>query len=112
MGEQEHVSWQKQKRDKWAKHIGSWEESGKSQAEYCRENGLSPKLFYYYKRKHKERHEAGVKLVPVGVHPIQVHQAGSIATPLVLLVGQYKVEIGTGFDQATLGKVVQVLDRI
>jgi transposase-like protein len=112
MGEHEHSSCWKQKRQKWANHIEIWNESGKSQVRYCRENGLSPKVFYYWKRKYKEKHEAGVKLVPVGMQPIQVHQAGSIATPLVLIVGQYKVEIGTGFDQATLGRVVQVLDRI
>jgi len=112
MGEQGRDKRLKENRQKWANHIGSWKESSKSQAQYCRENGLSPKLFYYWKRKHREKHEAGVRLVPVGMHPIQVHQTVSIATPLVLIVGQYKVEIGTGFDSATLAMLVRTLDRI
>lgn len=112
MGEQGRETWLRENRRKWAGHIESWKESGKSQAQYCRENGLSPKLFYYWKRKHKEKHEAGVRLVPVGMHPIQVHQAVSSVAPLVLIVGQYKVEIGTGFNTATLAMLVRTLDRI
>jgi hypothetical protein len=110
MGEQGREKRLRENRQKWANHIESWKESGKSQAQYCRENELSPKLFYYWKRKQKR--EAGVRLVPVGMHPIQVHQAVSIANPLVLIVGQYKVEIGTGFDSATLALLIRTLDRI
>lgn len=112
MGEQGRETGLRENRRKWAGHIESWKESGKSQAQYCRDNGLSPKLFYYWKRKHEEKHEAGVRLVPVGMHPIQVHQAVSSAAPLVLIVGQYKVEIGTGFNTATLAMLVRTLDRI
>ena len=112
MGEQGREKRLKENRQKWANRIESWKISDKTQAQYCRENGLSPKLFYYWKRKHEGKHEAGVRLVPVGMHAIHIHQAGSIATPLVLIVGQYKVEIGTGFDSATLAMLVRTLDKI
>jgi len=112
MGEQGRETGLRENRRKWAGHIESWKESGKSQAQYCRENGLSPKLFYYWKRKQTGKYEAGVRLIPVGMHPIQVHQAVSSVAPLVLIVGQYKVEIGTGFNTATLAMLVRTLDRI
>jgi hypothetical protein len=112
MGEHIRENWLEEKRQKWAEHIRSCGESGKSQAQYCHEHGLILQTFYYWKRKHKRKPEAGVRLVPVGMHQIQVHQAGSIATPLALIIGRYKVEIGTGFDSATLARLVHTLDRI
>ena len=108
--EHEHESKLREKRQKWANHIKNWRQSGQSQAQYCREQELSPKLFYYWKRKFSDRRAEGLSLVPIGIHPIQVHQARS--SPLVVNVGQYKVEIGIGFDSATLGRVIQVLEQV
>ena len=42
------------KRDpQWARHIGAQERSGKSQAQYCREEGLDLKSFGYHKKRLK-----------------------------------------------------------
>ena len=99
-----------EKRQRWARHIEDWRESGKTQSQYCREQGLSPKLFYYWKRKFNDRRAEGLSLMPIGIHPIQVHQVRSSA--LIVNVGQYKVEIDIGFDSATLGRVIQVLEQV
>ena len=112
MGKKEREKRLYENRRKWAEHIKNWSEGSKSQAEYCREHGLSPKLFYYWKRKLKEKQEDGVRLVPVGMQVVQVSWTESIATPLVLILGQYKVEVGPGFDSATLGRVIQVLEQV
>lgn len=101
-----------EKRRKWAQHIGGWKTSGKSQAEYCREHGLSWKRFYYWKNKLMTKQEAGVKLVPVGLLPIRVQQARTHGRPLVLHVGHYQVDVGSGFDPATLTMLVRTLDRL
>lgn len=103
----------RKKRRKWASHIQAWRGSGKSQAQYCREQGLSSKLFYYWKNKYNgNRGSDGVKLVPVEMHPIRFHPAELTTSSLVLIVGQYKVEIGDRFDPGTLARLVQTLDRI
>ena len=109
----------KEARQEWAEQIERWRVSGQSQAHYCREQGLNPKLFYKWKgkllnglRDIREKDTVGVRLVPVGIHSIQVQRTGSIEMPLVLVVGQYKVEIGTGFDAATLTRLINVLDGI
>ncbi|WP_445013420.1 IS66 family insertion sequence element accessory protein TnpA [Maridesulfovibrio hydrothermalis] len=39
------------KKCNWKKHINAWENSGVSQAEYCRKNGISVKTFGYHKRR-------------------------------------------------------------
>jgi len=108
--EQEYDNKLREKRQKWAAHIESWRKSEKTQAQYCREQGLSPKLFYYWKSKFNDRSANGLSLVPIGIHPVQVHQVRS--SPLVVNVGQYKVEIVIGFDSATLGRVIQVLEQV
>ena len=100
------------KRREWAEHIRSCGESGKSDAQYCREQGLSPKAFCYWKRKYRKRPEATIRLVPVGRQMIPVGQARSQASPLVLMAGRYRVEIGTGFDSATLVQLVRTLEGI
>ena len=65
-----------EKKRKWAGHIKECGESGKSQVQYCREQGLSIKLFYYWKRKLQKKHEDGVRLVPVGMQVVQVSRTG------------------------------------
>jgi hypothetical protein len=111
MAEHEHGTRLNAKWQQWVEHIKNWSESGKTQKEYCNEQGLKLSLFYYWNRKLKARQkdQAEVRLVPVGMHPIQVHQSG---TPLVLILGHYKVEIGPGFDSATLGRMIQVLKQV
>ena len=112
MGREEREKRLYENRRKWAEHIKNWSEGKKSQAEYCREHGLSPKLFYYWKRKLKGKQEASVTLVPVGMYPIPVQHTESHTTPLVLILGPYKVEIGPGFDSGTLGRVIRVLEQV
>ncbi len=40
----------KNQRQVWAKHLKQWQKSGLKQAEYCRQNNLNGKLFYWYKK--------------------------------------------------------------
>jgi len=102
-----------EKRRIWSKHIEDWRESGKSQAQYCREQGLSAKLFYYWKNKNNGTSgDVGVKLVQVDMPRIKYHSSEEVESPLVLVVGQYKVEIGDRFDPGTLARLVQTLDHI
>ena len=50
--------------------------------------------------------------MPVGMQMIQVSRSESVVTPLVLILGRYKVEIGLGFDSGTLGRVIRVLEQV
>lgn len=36
------------KRERWLEEVARWRESGKTQAEYCRERNLSVRTFAYY----------------------------------------------------------------
>lgn len=43
-----------EKRARWQRIVSEWEQSGLSQAAFCREQGLSIPLFYYWRRRVKE----------------------------------------------------------
>ncbi|HPX19878.1 MAG: hypothetical protein WDA72_13360 [Desulfomonilia bacterium] len=110
MEEQGRISDIERKRHKWAERIRECIESGKSQAQYCREQGLNIKVFYYWKRKQKQEQEAGVRLIPVG----RIGMCGAVShdAPLVLITGRYRVEVGKGFDAATLVQLIHTLERV
>ena len=37
--------------DRWSEHLNTWSSSGLTQVAYCREHGLRPNQFTYWKRK-------------------------------------------------------------
>ncbi len=68
-------------RARWQQHLTAQQTSGRSQADYCRAHGLSPKYFSLWKRKLRMRTEppadkaapentAAVTFVPITVKPI------------------------------------------
>lgn len=54
-------------------HIEAWQSSGKSQAAYCREQGLNTKTFGNWIRKHRAGQvNESAALVPVTIKPMSV----------------------------------------
>ena len=103
-----------EKRRIWSERIRAWRCSGLSQAAYCREYGLKPKSFLYWKKRiGKECADgSGVKLVPAGLHAVCI-PTGRVngTTSLVVVVGRHKVEVGGGFDSGTLVRLIHTLER-
>ena len=99
-----------QKRQYWHNHIEAWQNSGLSQAEYVRRNGLSIKTFGYYKRRSHSAPKPQLQqtLVPVSIErekPIGTTESGiSLTTPQ-----GFKVVLAPDFDAACLKRVLQVL---
>ena len=102
-------SWKERNKDKamfWKTHIDQWTESCLSQIEYCRQNGLRPNRFTYWKIKFgKPNRPIGLVQVPVPTH---FRQAG-----LKLNIGrELQVEIPDGFKKETLEQVLSVLKAV
>ncbi|CCK78787.1 IS66 family insertion sequence element accessory protein TnpA [Desulfobacula toluolica] len=102
-------SWKKINEEKaifWKTHIDQWTESRLSQIEYCRQNGLRPNRFTYWKIKFgKPNQPTGLVQVPVPTH---FCQAG-----LKLNIGrELQVEIPDGFKKETLEQVLSVLKAV
>lgn len=90
----------------WARHIEAWQESGLSQAAYCRQHGLSAAYFSQRLRAHRaEPVVGGPALIPV-----RVEAAGSVAETLVLhrVEGQ-RLEIPASVSPRWLAELLQCL---
>lgn len=92
----------------WQAHVVAWEQSGVSQAEYCRRQGLSVKIFGYWKRKF-QCNESALTFVPVSIKPAQVTANKSIASLRLVIGSDYSVEISDGFKTETLRRLLDTL---
>ena len=95
----------KDKREYWQAHSEAWQQSDQTQGEYCKQHGLNLKTFAYWRRRLKAGSHA-VRLVQLPTGALR-HPAGS--TLRVMVDGRYTIEVGDGFNPATLGRILEVL---
>jgi len=104
----------------WRGHIGAWREGGLSQAAYCRKQDLKVCQFTYWKKQiagHGEATGASVTLVQLPLKTQVMNQGeksmSSKSAPVELRVaGRYPVTIPEGFDQASLKRLIQLLESL
>jgi len=96
----------KRKRDYWKRHIDSWQSSGLSQTEYCRQHDLKDHLFVYWKKRIVAP-ETAAKFVSLNLGSISENRAPQPACPLRLVVSNgLKVEVDAGFDPQLLRQLI------
>jgi len=106
---------QKERQDKnrekaviWNNHIKRWEGSGLSQIDYCRENNLSRHRFTYWKCKNNKKANP-VKFIPIVTRPAKSSLYPD-TEPLKVHVGdKYCIEVGEGFSDETLTRLIKTL---
>lgn len=98
----------------WRGHVTARQRSGESVRGYCRAQGLSEALFHYWKGELKRRDEAKHMTRP-GAHAPQFAEVTVSATLEALIeiscANARRVEVHPGFDEATLARVLSVLER-
>ena len=98
-----------QKRSYWKQQIEQWQQSGLSQAEYCRRNNLKHHQLVYWKRRCLKT-ETEVSFVPVRLEALlDIPAPADQASLTVIIDNQFKVEIVAGFDPQLLRQVVTAL---
>ena len=98
-----------QKRTYWKQHIDSWQETGLSQAEYCRRHHLKHHQLVYWKKRFLET-ETDVSFVPVKLEDLLDIPAQPDRASLCLVVNnQFKIEIRAGFDAQLLRQLILAL---
>ena len=112
------------RRDFWQGHVKAWSESGLTQRAYCQTHGLSEAQFSHWKprlRKPGQRQRPKAQLVPLKVIEegttetarADVGGCAREAGELALVFGNgLRLEIGEGFDAATLRRVLEVLGHV
>ena len=89
----------------WAEIIADWQESGKSQREYCLLNSIKFSTFHYWKNKHRQGSK-GNSLVKVST----IVPAASIGrnTPTVR-VGEIEVKLSGHESEELLVRIFKAL---
>ena len=91
----------------WGKHIAAREVSGVTIAQYCRDQGISCASFQWWKRELKRRKISVVFTevrMPLATNAVD----GAIE---VVIGGGRVVRVHSGFDEATLARVLAVVER-
>ena len=113
------------KRRFWGAQLRAWQQSGLTQAEYCRRQGLDRRRFHFWKDLlERERSPEPVpaaapalppvRFVPVPVGPPTPRSAASGGPPctaLTLVTGVYRIEISDEFRADTLARLLTTLER-
>ncbi len=98
----------------WRAHIRAWEKAGISQANYCRQYGLSPKSFTYWKGRLRSQPEA-VSFYQVATTDHFANRLKRQPMPgaLNLLMGdRFCIEVNDDFSPAVLRKLVHALEKV
>ena len=95
--------------------------SGMGRSEFCRSHGMGlSTLTRYLKKQQNRQNQAGSNGVEQGrlvavelAGPVATVSGGEVAGVLtVLLSNRRRVEVGRGFDAATLTQLITVLERL
>ena len=92
----------------WWRHVKVWRESGMSQADYCRQQGLNPKTFSKWVRC---EYPVGKTEPPLEVIPVQVTPSLPTAEAAVVLklTQGVQLELSTAVSPRWLAELLQCL---
>ena len=97
----------RKKAEYWTGHINKWKESGLKQIDYCRANNLSRQRFTYWKGKNNRKRKS-IKFIPVIPKPTP--SLSNNISPLKIHVGdKFRIEVGEGFSEETLTRLIKTL---
>jgi hypothetical protein len=91
----------------WWRHVKAWRESGMSQADYCRQQGLNPKTFSKWARCDDPIDpNAPLEMIPVQVAP----SLPTVEAAVVLKLTQgVQLELSTAVSPRWLAELLQCL---
>ena len=96
---------------KWAEIIMAANNSGLSKAEYCRQNGIDNKSFFYYQRRIRQglydiAQAERSQLVELPISERQKTLSGVVA---VIHAGNISIEIADGISESTLMSIGRMI---
>ena len=100
---------------RWQRHLQLWQESGLTQAKYCRLNNLGVKAFGYWLRKdRKNNNPAPLQIIPVTITPQPLMSpVEKSSTGLYFnFSDRARIEISRDFDRETFSQIISVLSSI
>ena len=109
MEQQSRAEQLEQKRIYWKQQIEQWQQTGLTQAEYCRRNNLKHHQLVYWKKRYLKT-ETNVSFVPVKLEDLlDIPTQTDHASLSLVIDNHFKVEIRDGFDPNLLRQLVFAL---
>jgi len=101
-----------QKRSYWKQHIDSWQETGLTQTEYCRQHNLKHHQLVYWKKRFLKA-PTDVPFVPIKLEDLLDIPAAPESACLPLVINNHlKIEIRPGFDAQLLRQLIFALQGL
>ena len=98
----------KEKRQFWEEHIQAWKQSGRTQAEYCRQNNLKNHRWWYWRKRISQPSDTDVRFVPLRFPSGKISQSGiRVVTP-----NGYRIEFDNGFDFSKLRPLIAAVQGL
>ena len=98
-----------QKRSYWKQHIESWQETGLTQVEYCRQHNLKHHQLVYWKKRFLKT-ETDVSFVSLKLDDLLDIPTQPDRTSLSIVINNhFKIEIRAGFDAPLLRQLIFAL---
>ena len=98
-----------QKRSYWKQHIESWQETGLTQVEYCRQHNLKHHQLVYWKKRFLKT-ETDVSFVPLKLEDLlDIPPQPACASLCLVINNHFKIEIRAGFDAQLLRQLIFAL---
>ena len=102
--------------DDWLRHVRAWQQSGETAPEYSARVGVKLGSLRYWGSRVKKDLDAAVSRPSVRMARVVRAADAPKASPerpepgrIVIAAGAFRVEVGPGFDDATLCRVLGVL---
>ena len=95
--------------------VAEFATSGMQQSEFCRSRGISRSTLDRHLRKQRVQDQAngvGNRLLAVEVRAASGSSAGNSGGLVVALTSGRRIEVGRGFDAATLERLLTVLEKV
>jgi hypothetical protein len=97
----------------WQRHVEAWRESGLSQADYCRQQGLNHKTFSVWTRRVKVDLSLD-KDAPLDLRPVQLEPSPPVAITQVSMMlrlahGAPQLELSTAVSPHWLAELLRCL---
>lgn len=96
-------------------HVAQWQVSSLSQAKYCKEHGIKPHIFNYYKKKFSSSVKQSSQLVPVTLLADEALSATESSARNVLRLTHtngFSLEINPHTDMAFLRPLLELLRSV
>ena len=99
------------KEQQWRRWIQLWQHSGLTVRAFCARHHLAEPSFYAWRRTLAQRDAQAITFVPVEVLPEPLSPESEAAGLELVLVGGRVLRIGPAFDEATLRRLLALLEE-